>query len=132
MCNARKVEGKTMSTSLLIVDDSSFSRHMITRALPPDWDVTVTEAGGGLEALEFCQSRQFDVIFLDLTMPDMDGLDVLLELKKRHYVSRVFVLSADIQESSRDIARERGAVDFLPKPIEADKLLAMLQRHEVV
>lgn len=121
-----------MATSLLIVDDSSFSRHMIERALPQGWDVQVTEASGGHEALEICQSRQFDLIFLDLTMPDMDGLDVLLELQKRHYVSRVFVLSADIQESSRDIARERGAVDFLPKPIEADKLLAMLQRHEVV
>ncbi len=121
-----------MTTSLLIVDDSTFSRNMIKRVLPSDWDVDVTEVICGEEALEVCQLMQFDVIFLDLTMPDIDGLDVLLELNKRNYRSRVFIISADIQESSKQIAKERGAVDFLPKPIKTDTLLAMLQHHEVI
>ncbi|WP_019613481.1 response regulator [Psychromonas ossibalaenae] len=121
-----------MTTSLLIVDDSTFSRNMIKRVLPNNWDVDVTEVICGEEALEVCELKQFDVIFLDLTMPDIDGLDVLLELNKRNYNSRVFIISADIQESSKQIAKERGAIDFFPKPIKTDTLLAMLQHHEVV
>jgi len=121
-----------MSTSLLIVDDSTFSRNMIKRALPSQWDVDVTEVICGEEALEVCELKQFDVIFLDLTMPDIDGLDVLQMLNERGYHSRVFIISADIQESSRAIAKERGAVDFFPKPIESETLLSMLQHHGVI
>ena len=121
-----------MSTCLLIVDDSTFSRNMIKRALPSEWDVNVTEASSGPEALMLCENRQFDVIFLDLTMPGMDGLDVLQALNNRNYTSQAFILSADIQDSSKEIAKERGAVDFLAKPIKADTLLAMLQHHEVI
>lgn len=120
-----------MSASLLIVDDSTFSRNMIKRTLPAEWEVEVTETAGGQEALQICQNKQFDVIFLDLTMPDIDGLDVLQELNNRNYICPVFIISADIQESSKQIAKELGAVDFFPKPIETDTLLSMLQHHEV-
>ncbi len=121
-----------MSISLLIVDDSEFSRNMIKRSLPPGWDVVIDEASSGLEALNYCSSLQFDVIFLDLTMPDMDGLDVLQSLGERGYQSKIFIISADIQSSSEQIALARGAQDFLAKPIDVDKLTAMLQRHEVL
>ncbi|MCG6200787.1 response regulator [Psychromonas antarctica] len=121
-----------MPTSLLIVDDSTFSRNMIKRALPSEWDVEVTEVICGEEALEVCQLQQFDIIFLDLTMPDIDGLDVLQTLNERGYQSRIFIISADIQESSKQIAKERGAVDFFPKPITTETLLSMLKYHEVI
>jgi CheY-like chemotaxis protein len=105
---------------------------MIKRALPPGWDVIIDEASNGLEALNYCSSLQFDAIFLDLTMPDIDGLDVLQALRERNYQSKIFVISADIQESSKKIALERGALDFVAKPIDVEKLTAMLQRHEVL
>lgn len=117
---------------MLIVDDSTFPRNMIKRVLPKEWDVDVTEVINGEEALEVCELKKFDIIFLDLTMPDIDGLDVLLALNKRNYQSRVFIISADIQESSKQIAKERGAIDFLPKPIKTETLLAMLQNNEVL
>jgi len=121
-----------MAKSLLIVDDSSFSRNMIKRCLPENWDVSITEASGGLEAIEKCLEAQFDIIFLDLTMPDMDGLDVLTEFGDCNIQSKIFVVSADIQESSKAIAVERGAIDFLAKPVRAEPLLSMLNRHEVL
>ncbi|MFT4929958.1 MAG: two-component system chemotaxis response regulator CheY [Phenylobacterium sp.] len=121
-----------MSISLLIVDDSEFSRNMIKRALPSNWDVVVDEASSGHEALEYCNSLQFDVIFLDLTMPDVDGLEVLLALSQRNYQSKIFVISADIQPSSKEMSLQRGALDFLPKPVDVDNLAAMLLRHEVL
>ena len=121
-----------MSISLLIVDDSEFSRNMIKRALPSDWDVVIDEASCGQEALDYCNSLQFDVIFLDLTMPDMDGLEVLQALGERGYLSKIFVISADVQSSSKEIALQRGALEFLQKPVTADKLSAMLQHHEVL
>ncbi len=65
-------------------------------------------------------------------MPDMDGLEVLQELKNRNYTSKIFVISADKQQSSIDIALDRGAVDFLAKPVDASLLMSMLQQHEVI
>ena len=121
-----------MSASLLIVDDSTFSRNMIKRVLPTEWNVEVTEASSGQEALQICQLKQFDAIFLDLTMPEIDGLDVLQELKNRNYIYPVFIISADIQESSKQIAKQLGALDFFPKPIKTETLLSMLQHHEVI
>lgn len=121
-----------MSISLLIVDDSEFSRNMIKRALPSNWDVVIDEAASGREALDYCNSLQFDVIFLDLTMPDIDGLEVLMTLGERDYQSKIFVISADVQVSSTEIALQRGALEFLQKPVDADKISAMLQRHEVL
>jgi len=104
---------------------------MIKRALPEGWDVDITEASNGQEALDQCSDIQFDVMFLDLTMPDMDGLDVLIALKARGYKSKILVISADIQPSSIEISKECGAIDFLQKPISEENLLATLKLHKV-
>ena len=121
-----------MTTSLLIVDDSTFSRNMIKRALPTSWDVDISEVSNGQEALDKCSDMQFDAIFLDLTMPDMDGLDVLIALKARNYKSKILVISADIQQSSIEMSKKFGAMGFLAKPIREENLAAMLQLHKVL
>jgi CheY-like chemotaxis protein len=120
-----------MSTSLLIVDDSAFSRNSIKRNLPEGWDVNFMEAQNGQEALDLCQAVQFDVVFLDLTMPDMDGLEVLKLLQEQDYKARIFVISADKQQSSIETAKERGAEDFLIKPIDAAMIESMLKNNGV-
>ena len=121
-----------MLPTLLIVDDSSFSRRMVYRSLPEDWKVFVTEASGGRQALELCESNPYDVIFLDLTMPDMDGLDVLKALQERGIKSKAFVISADIQKTSKEMAAQLGALDFIEKPIDTVKLRATLVKHGVL
>ncbi|MBP8215181.1 MAG: response regulator, partial [Propionivibrio sp.] len=62
-----------MPVSVLVVDDSPIARKMLIRALPAEWDIEITQASNGLEALAAYRAGKVDVMFLDLTMPDMDG-----------------------------------------------------------
>jgi CheY-like chemotaxis protein len=68
-------------------------------------------------------------MFLDLTMPEMDGFEVLAELKRQAARNFVFVISADIQPASQQKVMELGAVKFLKKPLDAESLKVLL--HEV-
>lgn len=121
-----------MSLPLIICDDSSMSRKMIMRALPEDWDVTITQASNGREGLEAVLSGLGKVMFLDLTMPEMDGYEVLEILKKEQIRIKVFVISADIQTEALERVRSLGALDFIKKPITAENLRQVLQQHGVL
>ena len=68
--------------NVLICDDSAFARKQMARALPPDWDVNVHFAENGQLGLEEIFSGHGDIIFLDLTMPVMDGYEVLQNLQR--------------------------------------------------
>ncbi|MCC2524405.1 response regulator [Vibrio coralliilyticus] len=117
------------SISITIVDDSKMSRKAVMRALPPELHDNVYEATNGVEALEKFHEGKADVMFLDLTMPIMDGFEVLSELKKQAARNFVFVISADIQPTSQQKVMELGAVSFLKKPLNASMLKELL--HEV-
>ena len=121
-----------MPDRLLIVDDSAFSRRMINGAIPGCWDVEISEASDGKKALAICETINFDYIFLDLTMPEMDGIEVLEHLKEKKYPAKVFVISADIQQPVREEAAALGALAFIPKPISAEKLEALLLEKKVL
>lgn len=121
-----------MADTLLIVDDSAFSRRMINRAIPESWDVSVLEADDGTSALSMCESHDFDYIFLDLTMPDMDGLEVMKQLNEKKYPAKVIVISADIQQPVREEAEELGALTFIPKPISEEMVASFLREKGVI
>src|SRR3569833_3377633 len=93
-----------MATPVLVVDDSSMSRKLVIKALPPEWDVEVTQASNGQEAIEQYRKGKAHVIFLDLTMPIMDGYQVLENLKREGLNAFIIVISADVQPK----AQERG------------------------
>jgi len=69
-----------------------------------------------------------DLVILDLTMPGMDGLEVLEEMRKRDSQARVIIGSADIQEYNRLKAAELGAIDFINKPFQADLLTQAVKK----
>lgn len=108
-----------MSTPVLICDDSSFARKQVQRALPPGWDVEVTFAGNGEEGLAAISAGKGDVVFLDLTMPVMDGFEVLEAIKARDLPCMVVVISGDIQPEAMARVKKLGAVDFIKKPVDA-------------
>ena len=120
-----------MAIPLLIVDDSAISRKMIKRSLPPEWDVDITEAVNGVEALEAYRQGKADIMFLDLTMPVMDGYGVLENLKKEGLDSFVIVISADIQPKARERVMQLGAMDFIQKPIDNQKLTDVLKKYGI-
>jgi two-component system, chemotaxis family, chemotaxis protein CheY len=121
-----------MAVSVLVVDDSPIARKMLIKALPPDWDIEITQASNGIEALAAYRAGRVDVMFLDLTMPDMDGYQVLETLRKEDLNCLVIVVSADVQEKAQERVLAMGAIAFIRKPITAEGLRDVLKQYGVV
>lgn len=115
-----------MSLPLLVVDDSSFARKQVIRALPKDWDVEISQAGNGEEALEQIQAGKGEVVLLDLTMPVMDGFGVLEAIKAKDLPAVVIVISGDIQPEAEARVMKLGALAFIKKPLDPVKLSSVL------
>jgi CheY-like chemotaxis protein len=118
-----------MPLPIIICDDSSFARKQIARALPKGWDVDVTFAASGREALEAIRAGRGDLLLLDLTMPDMDGFAVLEYIRRHDLPTLVIVVSGDVQEGSRRRALELGALTFIKKPVDTATLGAVLDDY---
>lgn len=114
--------------NVLICDDSAFARKQMARALPPDWDVNVHFAENGQLGLEEIFSGHGDIIFLDLTMPVMDGYEVLQTLQREKLKNRVIVVSGDIQPEAHKQVMALGALDFIKKPCSAEEIRSLLER----
>lgn len=121
-----------MATPILVVDDSPISRKMVIKALPAGWDVTITQAGSGEEALKAYHDGKADVMFLDLTMPGMDGFQVLENLKKEGLNTFVIVVSADIQPKAQERVMSLGAMAFIKKPVQAEQIKQVLEKYGIV
>src|SRR5882762_5236537 len=117
-----------MATSILIVDDSAVSRSIIIRSLPPGWDVAITQASNGHEALIALQQKPYAVVLLDLNMPVMDGYEFLEAMNRSGLaLPTVIVLSGDIQPGAQSRVRDLGARAFVQKPVRMDRVLGALK-----
>ena len=117
-----------MVTPVLICDDSSMARKQMARALPAEWDISLSFAADGHEALAAIQRGEAEVMFLDLTMPGMSGYEVLQEIRRQDLPCVVLVVSGDIQPKARQWVFEHGALEFLAKPISRDQVRQTLLR----
>lgn len=115
-----------MATPLLICDDSNMARKQVARSLPEDWDVEITFASNGNEGLQAIREGKGEVVFLDLTMPDIDGYGVLAAIQKEELNAVVVVISGDIQPTAKERVLGMGALDFIEKPINKEKLREVL------
>lgn len=114
---------------ILIVDDSAMSRKLVMKALPPELEAEISQAANGEEALTAYHAGNAEVIFLDLTMPVMDGFRTLELLKHEDANAVVIVISADIQPQAQQRVRELGAAGFVKKPITPEAMRVAL--HDV-
>lgn len=121
-----------MAIPILVVDDSAMSRKLVIKALPPEWDVEVHQAGNGQEALTVYKSCKAQVMLLDLTMPVMDGFEVLESLKREGLKPFVIVISADVQPKAQERVKELGAVAFLKKPIKTEEIKQVLKENGIL
>ena len=113
--------------NLLIVDDSAVMRKIIARAvrhagLKPG---SVMEAGNGIEALEILKSNRIDLVFCDVNMPVMDGMEFL---RRKRAFSSVPVVMVTSENRCRYVAQEAGAAGFLPKPFTISAMEGLLDR----
>ncbi len=115
-----------MSVPLLIVDDSGFSRKAMLKSLPEAWDVDITQAANGEEALDALRQGLGEVVLLDLTMPVLDGFGVLEGIRDEGLTAKVVVVSADIQPKAKLRVISLGALAFLQKPFNKESLAATL------
>src|SRR5215213_8691325 len=111
---------------LLVVDDSSLSRR-ISRRILEDAGHTVTEAADGLTALEQYAVDRPDVVLLDVTMTEMNGLEVLGQLRAMDPSARVVMATADVQTSTRTLSAAGGAVGFVLKPLTSGAVLQVVE-----
>ena len=109
-------------TKILVTDDSTFMRLSIRKMLEPEGYI-ICEASNGLEMLSVYEIEKPDIITLDITMPEMDGLEALTKLKATHPEAKVIMCSAMGQQAMVLDAVKKGAVNFLVKPFEKSKVL---------
>jgi CheY-like chemotaxis protein len=116
-----------MPRTALIVDDSRTARKLVRRALPDDWDADIVEASGGREAITLLKRLPIDVMFLDLTMPEVDGYSVLKWLRDQGMSPIVIVVSGDLQPQAGARVMMLGAFEFIKKPVDGTRLQAVLK-----
>lgn len=115
---------------ILIADDSKMARKIMMKTLNSVMltENTIFEATNGLEALEAYKTHTPSIVFLDLTMPIMDGFETLAKIKEFDNNAKIVVVSADIQKTSMDKVRDLGASDFIKKPINSEKMQILLKK----
>ncbi|NOX75065.1 MAG: response regulator [Gammaproteobacteria bacterium] len=121
-----------MAVPITVVDDSKISRKMVIRALPKNWSVDITQAENGEKGLEAYREGKAEVMFLDLTMPVMDGYQVLEHLQKEQLNTFVIVISADIQPEAQERVKKLGAMAFIKKPVKTEDIEHVLREYGIV
>jgi two-component system chemotaxis response regulator CheY len=114
-----------MSAKILIVDDSSLARRTLRQILEQQ-GYTVDEAPDGAVAIERYFIERHDLVFLDMVMEGMYGLEVLKKVRQLNPEAKVIVATADIQSSTRDQAREAGAAALVNKPLNREEVIRVV------
>ena len=119
---------------VLVTDDSKMARKMVVKILKDllKEDVEIHEAHNGLEALDLYKQLLPKIVFLDLTMPVMDGFEALKKIKEFDQDAKVVIISADIQKLSIEKASSLGAFNFIKKPIDLQKMEQILTKINIL
>ena len=117
-----------MEKKIMIVDDAAFMRMMIKNSLTTNGYNNLIEAGDGLQALESYQTEKPDLVIMDITMPNMDGIQALQAIKAFDKDAKIVMCSAMGQESMVVDAIHLGALDFIVKPFKPDRILQTVSK----
>jgi len=116
-------------SKVLVADDASFMRLMIRQILARRGYVDVVEAENGLRAVELYKATRPELVLLDITMPELDGLAALAEILEFDSRAKILICSAVAQQKMVAEALKRGALDFIIKPFRPDELLAVVSKY---
>lgn len=117
-----------MQNRILVVDDAAFMRMMIKDILTKNGFEVVGEANDGAQAVEKYKELRPDLVTMDITMPEMDGIAALKEIKKMDGGARVIMCSAMGQQAMVIDAIQAGAKDFIVKPFQADRVIEAIRK----
>ncbi|UOE93261.1 MULTISPECIES: response regulator [Bacillaceae] len=114
--------------SVLIVDDAAFMRMMIKDILSKNDFEIAGEAANGAEAIEKYKELKPDLVTMDITMPEKDGIQALKEIKEIDGNAKIIMCSAMGQQSMVIDAIQSGAKDFVVKPFQADRVIEAIKK----
>ena len=117
-----------MAIRVLVVDDVAFMRMMVKDILSKNGYEVVGEAENGLKAIEKWQELKPDLTTMDITMPEMDGITAVKEIKKLDPSAKVIMCSAMGQQAMVVEAIQAGARDFIVKPFQPDRVLEAVRK----
>ena len=117
-----------MSKKILIVDDAAFMRMMIKDILTKNGFEVIGEAADGVQAVEKYNETQPDLVTMDITMPEMDGITALKQIREFNPSAKIIMCSAMGQQAMVIDAIQAGAKDFIVKPFQADRVIEAIQK----
>ncbi len=120
-----------MIRKILIVDDSPVARKMLKNSIPKNKGYEIFEATDGQDGIKKFQMLKPDVVFMDLTMPGVDGYTALEEIRRLDNNAMVIVTTADVQPKSISNVMERGAFTLLKKPAKSNIIEDALNKAEL-
>ena len=118
-----------MDFPVLICDDSHLAQRLLAKALPEDWSCHVLFAGDGNEALAILRTRHVALTLIDLSMPNMDGWQLLQAIRQENIETLCLVVTGDRQLETHKRALQAGATAVFNKPVNPDKLQAILAEY---
>ena len=117
-----------MAKNILICDDAAFMRMMIKDILTKNGYNVAGEAENGMKAVEKFKEVNPDLVLMDITMPEMDGIQALKEIKKLDGGAKVIMLSAMGQQAMVIESIQAGAKDFIVKPFQAERVIEAVKK----
>ncbi len=113
---------------IMLVDDAAFMRMMIKDILTKNGYNVAGEAENGLKAIEKFNETKPDLVLMDITMPEMDGIQALKKIKELDPAANVIMCSAMGQQAMVIEAIQSGAKDFIVKPFQAERVLEAVKK----
>jgi len=117
-----------MANRILIVDDAAFMRMMIKDVLTKNGYEVTGEAENGQKAIEKYKELSPDLVIMDITMPEVDGIQAVKEIKKFDPNAKIVMCSAMGQQAMVIESIQAGATDFIVKPFQADRVIEAVKK----
>lgn len=117
-----------MANGILIVDDAAFMRMMIKDVLSKNGFEISGEAENGAKAIEKFKEVNPDLVIMDITMPEVDGIQAVKEIKKINGAAKIIMCSAMGQQAMVIEAIQAGAKDFIVKPFQAERIIEAVKK----
>lgn len=117
-----------MAKNILVCDDAAFMRMMIKDILSKNGYTVAGEAENGVKAIEKYKEVNPDLVLMDITMPEMDGIQALKEIRKVDASAKVIMCSAMGQQAMVIESIQAGAKDFIVKPFQAERVLEAVKK----
>ena len=117
-----------MAKNILICDDAAFMRMMIKDILSKNGYTVAGEAENGVKAVEKYNELKSDLVLMDITMPEMDGIQALKNIKAADGAAKVIMCSAMGQQAMVIESIQSGARDFIVKPFQADRVIEAVKK----